>query len=168
VGAYFIVTLPDLEGRPLRWLAVAIPVIVLIALDPAVFHRLADATLRRLGRPTLPFSLSRREVLWLTFLFVLSFLVAGVAVYSFAQAIHGVDADDVGTVFGAYSVGFAASVIAFVLPGGLGAREGAMAAALAPALPFTVGLAVAVGVRLLQMAVEVLYAAVTPLVARRS
>jgi uncharacterized membrane protein YbhN (UPF0104 family) len=168
LGAYFVVTLPSLDDEPLRWLALAAPVLSLVALDPAVFHRLADAALRRLGRATLPLSLSRLQVLGFFAAFAASFLVAGFSVYAFAEGIHGVASEDIPTVVGAYSVGFAASVVAFMLPGGLGAREGAMAAALSPAMPLAVALAVAVGIRLAQMAVEVLYAAVTPMLARRS
>ena len=168
VGAYFVVTLPDLQDNPTRWLALGLPILALVALDPAVFHRLADAALRRLGRARLPLSLSRPRVLLFATLFAGSFLVAGLAVYAFAQAIHGVDAGDAPTVVGSYAIGFAASVVAFVLPGGLGAREGAMVAALSPVLPVTVALAVAVAIRLLQMGVEVAYATVTPLLARRA
>ncbi|MDX6699337.1 MAG: glycosyltransferase 2 family protein [Solirubrobacteraceae bacterium] len=167
VGAYFFVTLPSLQDRPARWLVLAIPAVTLTLLDPAIFHRIADAVLRRLGRATLPTSLTRAQVIAFTALFSASFLVAGFAVYAFAQALHGVATSDAGTAIGAYSVGFAASVLAFVLPGGLGAREGAMTAALSPILPVTVALAVAVAVRLAQMAVEVSYAAITPLLVRR-
>jgi hypothetical protein len=168
VGAYFVITLPGLEGVPARWLVLAVPAVTLALLDPAVFHRLADAMLRRLGRGRLPRSLGRRQVLEMTLLFSASFLVAGFAVYAFAEAVHGVPTGDAGTAIGSYAVGFAASVLAFVLPGGLGAREAAMAAALSPILPVTVALAVAVGVRLAQMGVEVLYAVVTPVLARRA
>jgi hypothetical protein len=168
VGAYFVVDLPDLAGRPERWAVVAAPLLAVAALDPAVFHRLADGLLRRLGRDALPISLSRARVAEFVVLFVLSFALAGAGVLALAQAIHGIDAGDTGIVMGAYAVGFAASVMAFVLPGGLGAREAAMTAALSPAMPVTVALAVAVGVRLVQMAVEVGYAAVTPLLARRA
>lgn len=168
VGAYFVVTLPDLRGVPARWAVLAIPAVTLTLLDPAIFHRLADAALRRLGRATLPVSLTRPQVAWYTLLFAGSFLVAGFAVYALAEALHGVPSGDASTAVGAYSVGFAASVIAFVLPGGLGAREGAMTAALAPILPVTVALAVAVALRLAQMAVEVLYAAGIPLLVRRT
>jgi hypothetical protein len=168
VGAYFVITLPDLRDTPGRWLVLAIPAVTLAMLDPAIFHRLADAALRRLGRATLPISLTRRQVAGFTLLFSGSFLVAGFAVLAFAEALHGIPAGDASTAIGAYSVGFAASVIAFVLPGGLGAREGAMTAALSPILPVTVALAVAVAMRLTQMAVEVLYAAITPLLARRA
>lgn len=168
VGAYFVVTLPSLQDEPARWLALAAPVLSLVVLDPAVFHRVADVFLRRLGRATLPLSLSRMQVLAFFALFAGSFVLAGFAVYAFAQAIHGVSAADIPTTIGAYSVGFAASVVAFVLPGGLGAREAVMAAALSPALPLAVALAVAVGIRLAQMGVEVGFAAVTPLLARRA
>jgi glycosyltransferase 2 family protein len=168
LGAYFVVTLPDLSDEPLRWLALAAPILSLVALDPAIFHRFADAALTRLGRATLPLSLSRARVLAFFAAFAASFLIAGFAVYAFSEAIHGVAGDDIPTTIGAYSVGFAASVVAFVLPGGLGAREGAMAAALSPALPFAVALAVAVGIRLAQMGIEVLYAAITPVLARRT
>ena len=168
LGAYFVVTLPDLSDEPLRWLALAAPVLSLVALDPAIFHRFADAALTRLGRATLPLSLSRARVLGFFAAFAASFLIAGFAVYAFAEAIHGVGGDDIPTTIGAYSVGFAASVVAFVLPGGLGAREGAMAAALSPALPLAAAIAVAVGIRLAQMGIEVLYAAITPVLARRA
>lgn len=167
LGAYFVITLPDLRDVPARWLVLALPAVTLTLLDPAVFHRLADAALTRLGRASLPISLSRRQVAGFTLLFSSSFLVAGFAVFALAQALHGVPAGDAGTAIGAYSVGFAASVMAFVLPGGLGAREGAMTAALSPILPVTVALAVAVAVRLAQMGIEILYAVVTPLLARR-
>ena len=168
VGAYFVITLPSLQDQPVRWLALAAPVLTVVALDPRVFHTLADWLLSRFGRATLPVSLSRGRVLEFTALFAASFLLAGFGVLALAEAIHGVPGGDAGTAVGAYSVGFAASVIAFVLPGGLGAREAAMVAALSPILPVTVALAVAVGLRLAQMAVEVLYATIMPLLARRT
>lgn len=168
VGAYFVIALPSLANQPLRWLALAAPITAIVGLDPRVFHFLADTLLRRLGREPLPSSLSRSRVLEFTALFAISFVVAGVGVLAFAEAIHGVAGADVPTVVGAYAVGFAASVIAFVLPGGLGAREGAVVAALSPVLPLTVAAAVAVGVRIAQIGVELLWASVTPVLARRS
>jgi hypothetical protein len=58
-------------------------------------------------------------------------------------------------------------VLTVVLPGGLGAREGVMVLALSPVLPAVVGLAVAVAVRLLQVCVEIVFAMLTPVWARR-
>jgi len=165
VAAVF--ALPQLQDEPARWLVLLAPVIALAALDPRIFRRLADVALRRLGREPLPLTLSRPRVLEFTALFALSFVVAGVAVLAFAEGIHGVSAGDSATAVGSYSVGFAVSVAAFVLPGGLGARETGLVAALSGALPLTVAIAVAVAVRLIQMAIELLAAALTPLLARR-
>lgn len=168
VGAYFVIVLPQLSGQPVRFAALALPVIALVALDPRVFHRLADFALRRLGREPLPGSLSRPLVLAFTAVSAISFALAGVAVWALAEAIHGVDAADIPTVIGAYSVGYAVSVLTIVLPGGLGAREGAMVAALSPVMSLTVALAVAVAIRLLQVGVELVFATLTPVWARRS
>lgn len=168
VGAYFVIVLPQLDAQPARFAALVLPVLALIVLDPRVFPRLADLALRRLGREPLPGSLSRPHVLAFTAVAAVSFAVAGVAVWALAEAIHGVAAGDVPTVIGAYSVGFAVSVLTLVLPGGLGAREGAMVAALSPVMPVAVALAVAVAIRLLQVGVELIFATLTPVWARRS
>jgi uncharacterized membrane protein YbhN (UPF0104 family) len=140
----------------------------LVALDPRIFHRLADYALKRLGREPLPVSLPRSAVLLYTVVAAVSFIIAGVGVWAFAEAFHPVAADDIPTVVGAYSVGFAISVLTIVLPGGLGAREGAMTAALSPVMPVTVALAVSIAIRLLQIGIEVLFATITPVWARRS
>ena len=168
VGAYFVIELPNLQDTPARFAALALPVAALIALDPPIFHRLADYALKRLGREPLPVSLPRSAVLLYTAVAAVSFVIAGVAVWAFTEAIHPLAADDIPTVIGAYSVGFAISVLTIVLPGGLGAREGAMVAALSPVMPVTVALAVSIAIRLLQIGIEVLFATITPVWARRS
>lgn len=166
VGAYFVVALPDLEGEAWRWLVVAVPIMALVALQPAIFHRLADWLLLRVGREPLPASLPARTIGLYAIGYAASFVVAGFAVLGVAQSLHPIDGGDVPTVVGAYSVGFVAGLVAFVLPGGLGARETALASALSPVLPLTLAIAVAVAVRLVQVAVELAYAGVSTLLAR--
>jgi glycosyltransferase 2 family protein len=168
VGVYFFLELPALQDEPLRFAALAIPLIAIVALDPRVFHRLADYGLQRLGRQPLPLSLSRGRVLGFLFLYALTMVIAGIGTYSLAHAVHAVDDAQIATCVAAFSVGYAASLIAFILPGGLGAREAALAGALAPVLPFTVAGAVAVAVRLEQMVVEVAFAFITPMLAKRA
>jgi uncharacterized membrane protein YbhN (UPF0104 family) len=168
VGAYFVIELPNLQGTPLRFAALALPVAALVALDPRIFHRLANFALKRLGREPLPVSLPRSAVLLYTAVAAVAFVIAGVAVWAFTEAVHPVAPDDIPTVVGSYSVGFAISVLTIVLPGGLGAREGAMVAALSPVMPVAVALAVSISIRLLQIGIEVLFATITPVWARRS
>lgn len=167
ISTYAIITLPDLSGRPERWAVLVVPVAALIALHPAVFHRVMDTVLRRLGRETLPLSLSLADVLRYAAAFIVSFLTVGVGVYAMTRALYPIHAEDLPVAVASYSLGYAAGVVAFVLPGALGAREAGVVLVLATVVPTTVAIAVAIVLRLCQIGVELLYAAVMPLIARR-
>lgn len=167
VGAYGVIQLPDLEGHAVRWLVIAAPVAALVVLSPRVFRPLADLLLARIGRERLPETLSVAQNLLVCACYAASLFVAGAGTYAFARALHPVANGDIPTVVAAFAIGLALSFIGFVLPAGLGAREAGFTAALAPALPTGVALAAAVGIRLLQMAIEVVYALVTPVIASR-
>jgi uncharacterized membrane protein YbhN (UPF0104 family) len=56
-------------------------------------------------------------------------------------------------------VAFCVAVATFVVPGGLGTRDAALAISLAAVLPAAVATAIAVGFRIFQTAVELLFVA---------
>jgi len=167
VSTYLVLTLPAFAEHSLRWLVLAVPVAGLLSLHPRVFHALVNRALRRFGREPLPVSLTFASVLMFFALFVVSLLVAGVSVLAMTHVLHDVPADETAVLVASYSLGFAAGVIGFVLPGSLGAREAGVAVAVAAAVPAAVALAVALVVRLAQIGVELLYAGVMPVIARR-
>ncbi len=167
VSSYLVLTLPAFEGESLRWLVLAVPLVGFVSLHPKVFHALANVALRRLGREPLPLSLDLPRVLVYFALFVASFVVAGASVLSMTHALYDVSAGETAVLVASYSLGFAAGVIGFVLPGALGAREAGVVVAVAAVVPAAVALAVALVVRLVQVGVELLYAGLMPLVARR-
>lgn len=167
VSTYLVLTLPAFAEHSLRWLVLAVPVAGLLSLHPRVFHALVNRALRRFGREPLPVSLAFASVLMFFALFVVSLLVAGVSVLAMTHALHDVPADETAVLVASYSLGFVAGVIGFVLPGSLGAREAGVAVAVAAAVPAAVALAVALVVRLAQIGVELLYAGVMPVIARR-
>jgi hypothetical protein len=159
VSSALVLTLPSLEGRPIRWLVVALPVLALVALHPRIFGPVSARLLRVAGQPPLERVLPPGTVLTACAAYAVSFLAAGVAVLALAESLAEVDAADVPIALCAYAFGFGAGVLAFVIPGGVGAREAATALALTPVVGFTVGVAAAVGVRLVQIAVELAFAA---------
>ena len=167
VGAYFVIDLPRLQDAPGRYLVLALPVIAMIALQPRFFHTFADRALERFGRGPLPLSLPGSRVFEFVGLFAVNYLIAGLSLYALAQSVYPVGAQDLITVVGAFAVGTALSIIAFFLPGGLVAREAGIALALSPVMPAAPAIAVAVLVRIVQIALEVLLAMITPLLARR-
>jgi uncharacterized membrane protein YbhN (UPF0104 family) len=166
--AYLLWQLPELDHHDwVRWIAAAVPVLGLVLVHPAIFHRFTDYALRRMGRAPLPLSLGYLRVLELTFLYVISFVIAGVAVLAMTQALRNLPSDATYAAIASYALGYVTGVIGFVIPGSLGAREAGLAIGLSAVVPAAVAVAVAIAVRLLQIGVEVLYALVTPLLARR-
>jgi uncharacterized membrane protein YbhN (UPF0104 family) len=166
LSVYLLFRLPQFDNA-LKYVGAALPVLGLIALHPRIFHTFADYALKRMGRAPLPLSLTFGRVLELFVLYVGSFVVAGVAVLAMAQTLHPLSAGDSAIAIASYGLGYVAGVVAFVIPGSLGAREAGVALGLSIVLPTAVAVAKAIAVRLLQMGVEVLYAVVAPLIARR-
>ena len=165
VSAYFIVDLPRLEGHDSRWVVLVVPLIALAVLHPRVFGPLSSAALRRTGRSPLPLALGELRLLSLAGLYAASFLLAGASLYALARGLHDLSFEALPQVLGAFAIGFSASVLAFVLPGGLGARELALVAALDPVMPAVVALAVAIASRIVQISIELVLAAATPAIA---
>ncbi len=163
----FVIGLPSLSATPVRWLLIAVPVVMLFAMHPRVFGRVALVVLRRLGREPLPETLPFTKVIGYAVVYVACFLVEGFGVYAFARSLHAVEPGHEALLLTSYAVGYAGSVLAFFIPGGLGAREGATVAVLSVAMPVRVALAVAIGVRLVQSALELVFAAAAEFWARR-
>ena len=168
VGAYFVVELDALREVPARFLVVLVPVVAVIGLHPVIFHRIVDWVFARLGREALPLSLSFARVLAITALYAVSFLVAGAAVGAFSQGLYPIDPAGILALLASWSVGFGLAVVAFFSPAGLGAREAGLATALAAAMPTEVAVALAVLIRILVTSVELVFAGVSTLWARRS
>jgi uncharacterized membrane protein YbhN (UPF0104 family) len=135
-------------------------------LHPRPFRHIADHVLRRLGSEPLQRALSFRVVLAAVMAYAATFVIGGLATFAFARGLTSVSPGDLPEICGAFASGFVVSVFGFLLPGGLGAREAAFAAALSPVMAAPLAVAVAIGVRLLQMAVETLLALVSPPLAR--
>jgi hypothetical protein len=166
VAAYFVIDLPALDGRPERFLALVLPVVALVVLHPRIFHPVADWALGRLGRERLPLVLGASRVFEFLAFYAATYVLAGVSLYALAQAVYPVDSDDVVTVIGAFAVGQALSFLAFMIPGGLVAREAGLAIALSPAMPAGPAVVVAVLMRIVQLGLELLLAALTSVIAR--
>lgn len=157
VGAYFVITMPALQGIPARYAVLAVVPLVLVALHPRVFRPVANAMLARLGREPLPAVLSPARVAVLLVVYILSWLAVGTGVFAFASALHPVGVEDYPYVAAAQAVAFGVAVATVVAPSGLGPRDAALAAALAVVLPLTVATAIAVAFRLFQTAVELAF-----------
>jgi hypothetical protein len=149
----FLIDLPALRDQSWRWAVLAAPVVLLAVLHPRVIATLVDKVAARLGGTSDHLAIPLRRLVPFALGYLVSFVISGLGVYAFARSIHPATPFDL-RVISAYAIGYSASVLAFFIPGGLGARDGATATALAAVMPGGVAVAVAIGIRLMQTVIE--------------
>lgn len=165
LSVFWFLSLDALEDDWWRWLVLLAPVLLLAALHPRVLDVVETKIGARFGVESAHVTLPVPRLVPYVVAYLLAYAIAGLGVYCMARGIHSVDAPDFVAV-SSYAIGYAAAALAFVLPAGLGARDAATASALSSVMPFSVALAAAIGVRLLQTLIEIVYAAVSTWLAR--
>ena len=169
-AAYFLISHPDLEGQPLRWAVLLVIPALVVLLSPTVFRPLADRALRAFGREALPAVIPLRGVIGLIVFYLLNWAVVSVGLYCVARSVAMVSTDEILTVGSAQAVGYVAALVTLVAPAGLGIRDAAFAWAVKGALPgksFAVGSLIAIAVRFVMTAVELLYVGLVTALGKR-
>lgn len=169
LSATFFVQLDAWADNPARFAILAIPVLAVVALHPRILDAAVDRLLRRLRREPLDrtVAIPIATLCRFTAMYAASFALAGLSLYALVQALVGVPPGAIVTIVAAFAVGYNASVLGAVIPGGIGVREAGLAAALTPVMPAAMAVAVAIAVRLIQLAIEVLLAMVATLWLKR-
>lgn len=153
-------------GAPV-WLVALVP-LLLVPLHPRVFRPLSAWALARAKREPLAEVLSSRAMVVLFAWYAATAVLLSLAVWALVRSAAGPVAGDAVLVGGGFLLAFTASMLAFIFPSGLGVREGVFALVLAENLPDEVAIAIAVGVRLVLTAVELVFIGSAALVARRA
>jgi len=135
--------------RHFWWLLLAVPVIA-TGLCPPLLGRLADRALTLAGQPPLEHRPSWGGLAAALAWTVLGWLALGAQVWLLlAGTTDGRGARGLLLATGAYALAYAAGLLLVVFPGGIGAREVILIAALAPVAPRGTALAIALAARLL-------------------
>lgn len=148
------------------WGLLGIP-LVLVVLHPRVFAPLADRVLRLLHRPPLRRVMTYRSVCLLLIYTIAVWLVGGLGSWLTAAAVTDVSVAALPVITVAFALAFVASMVAFLVPSGIGVREGVLAAATAGVLPgAAVSLAWALLLRFWVTLVEIAFVAVVAALGR--
>jgi hypothetical protein len=161
----FLIDLPELKDHDWRWLVLLAPVALLSLLHPRIVDAIESRLSARLKVESEHLTLPVTRLIPYVIGYVASFAVAGLGVYAFARSVYPAAHLDL-RVITSYAIGYSAAVLAFFIPGGLGARDGATATALAAVMPSQVAIATAVGIRLAQTLIELGYAGTSELAVR--
>ncbi|MFN8108980.1 MAG: hypothetical protein U0Y82_03925 [Thermoleophilia bacterium] len=166
-GAVFVLVYGRLGPAWLSWLVVLVP-LALLALHPRVMAPVTAWPVRAPARPPLPAVVPMRRVLGLVAAYAVAAVLLGLGTWLFVRGLGGVDAGGPGFVGSAFLFAVAVSLLAVVVPSGLGVRDGAFAVALTQHVPGGVAVALSVGSRLALTLVELAVVGATAFWARRA
>ncbi len=153
-------------GGAAVWLVALLP-LGLVVLHPKIFGPLSTWALRKARRDPLPRLIAPGPLAWLVGWYAFTAALLGVAMWLLVWSAAGSDAGGPAYVGSAFLLSFAASMVAVIVPSGIGVREGAFALALARYVPDGVAVALAVGSRLILTLVELAFVAVVSVAGRR-
>jgi hypothetical protein len=154
------------EGN-LLWLLAIVP-LILAFLHPVPFRKLSTWALRRLGRPPLDTLFTARQVGRLFLYYAAGTVPLVIGVWALARAVAGPGIGGVFEIGLAFLLAFVISFLTFVLPSGIGVRDGILALAMSRHVPGEVALAIAIGLRFVLVLVELVFVALAVLVGRRA
>jgi glycosyltransferase 2 family protein len=156
----------ELGQGPVLWTVAAVP-FGLVLLHPRVFAPLSTSLLRRFRREPLEVFLTIRQVALFAVVYAIGYVFLALGVWATVKGFAGPAAGGPLLIGSGFLLSFVVSMLTFVFPSGLGVREGVFALVLARNLPGGVAIAAAAAVRLVMTLIELAFAGVVVLVARR-
>ena len=149
----------------LLWLLLVVPV-VLVCLHPVPFRKLSSWVLRRTGRPELETLFTGRQVIRLLVCYAAGTAVLLVGVWALLRSAAGPGIGGVVEIGLAFMFAFVISFLAFIVPSGIGVRDGILAVALARHVPGEVALALSFGLRFVMTLLELVFVGLAVFVGR--
>jgi uncharacterized membrane protein YbhN (UPF0104 family) len=134
------------------WWALAVTPLVLIGLYPPVLGRLLDKALSLIRQPQLERRPSARGLATALAWSALGWLLWGLQAWLLVRDMTGSSTQVLLLSIGAYALAWSAGILIVVFPGGIGPRELALVAALAPIMPRAAALVVALVSRVVMTA----------------
>ena len=127
---------------------------LVVALHPAVLHRLTSWGLRMLGKPAIDFAPRGRDTALFVLLYSLNWLVFGWAFFLFINSIYRIGAEHILYLAGAFSAASLIGMFSVFVPSGLGVREGVLILMLAPIVSVEAAIVISFASRLWFTATE--------------
>jgi len=128
-----------------------------LVVRPGLFVDLVSVGLRIFKRPSVAIVISRRDLLVWGLIYLATWFLDGVGVYYVVAALFP-SPPPLFDVVGVSTISALVALLALILPGGFGLKELTMGALLGVWMPIPVGIALSILYRLLQTALEIIWA----------
>jgi uncharacterized membrane protein YbhN (UPF0104 family) len=116
------------ETTDLVWLILAVPVLAVASLHPAVIGTVGNFAFRKMGREPIEEFLPFSSVIGMVLYYCLFWMVGGVALFAMARSVTThITPGDLPITLASFPLAWLLSVLFFISPSGLGVREGVYA-----------------------------------------
>jgi len=132
-----------------RWVSAGVAALGFCLLHPALVGRAASVGGRILGRAVKVEGLSYATLLRLVALYLGVLVLQGAALWLFVRAFYNVPLLYVADCTGMLALGLCVGLLLFVVPAGLGVREGVLAGVMSLSMPLPLAAAIALALRVL-------------------
>jgi len=127
---------------------IIISLIGILALHPIFFQKISDLLCRLLKRARITYSISFAQSLGLLVLYLVYWLLFSFAFFLFVKSFTDAHASDIFYLSGSFAISALAGFLAFFIPAGLGAREGALVYLLSSLTGNTIAIIISVSSRI--------------------
>jgi hypothetical protein len=134
--------------------AVVLMGVFFVMMHPKILERCMNTVLKRTKYGAVVFDITYVQVLIITLLNVINWILLGIAFFPFINSAYSLPMGHFVYIMGLLTLASFSGLISIFTPAGLGVREGIMIFLLAAIIPKTVASVISVGSRLLIVAAE--------------
>ena len=132
-------------------------VLSLIVMHPFVLQRVVKFFLRILKKKEVSVDIAYKDVLSLLAFYLFFWFCTGVSIYFLTKSFYPVTIADLPVISGIWAISTILGVVAFIVPGGIGVREGVAVFLLQSLIPVHLALLVAISARILLTILELVF-----------
>jgi glycosyltransferase 2 family protein len=127
-----------------------------VMMHPKILERCVNTVLKRTKYGEVVFDITYVQVLIITLLNVINWVLLGIAFFLFINSVYSIAIGHFAYIMGLLTLASFSGLISIFTPAGLGVREGIMIFLLAAIVPKTVAIVISVGSRLLIVVAEII------------
>jgi glycosyltransferase 2 family protein len=150
--SFFFVDIDVFE--PYKGVAVALMGAFFVMMHPKILEKCINTFLRRTNYGEVVFDITYVQVLIITLLNVINWVLLGAALFLFINSVYSTPMMNYAYILGSLALASFSGLISLFTPAGLGVREGIIIFCLAVIIPKTVASVISVGSRLLIVTAE--------------
>jgi glycosyltransferase 2 family protein len=160
----FFVDIGDMKKY--RFLLLLLLPVSFVTVHPRILELFINLVAKVFKKNIIKLSLTYYTVLKILLMYILLWIVLGIAFFFFAKSIHSVPIDHMFPVIGSFFIATLVGILSIFTPSGLGVREGILTIALSHIFPSSIAVVISVSSRIWSTSLELFVILIMFIIAR--